>query len=387
MNLTSIYDIVGVPFGYLMSWIYDFVGNYGVAIVLFTVVTKLILLPVNYHTQKNSARTQLLNPKLEKLKKSYQNNPTKLQEEQQKLYQQEGVNPMSSCLPSLIQMILLFGVLDVVYKPLTHILHFSKSVRDSAIKIASDIVTAAGGKEIRSSDLRNELLTMEQIDKAPAKFSEIGSDIVSKVQQFNENFTVFGVNLGKTPEFRPDVWNKESIILFLIPFFAGLAQLLFSVYSQIHQKKTNPNMPNMGCMSAMMYLMPIMSIFFAFQVPAGVGYYWIWSSVFSFLITFGLNMYFTPQRTEAINEKAKAKAKKKAAKHPERKTFMQKMLEQQQAMEQQNGQGISSDRTDKDGGKISRSEMNKYNRDRINEARQRMAEKYGDDFDNNNDED
>ena len=63
--MNNLYDIIGVPFGYLMSWIYDFVGNYGVAIILFTIVTKLLLFPVNYHTQKNSARMLLLNPKLE----------------------------------------------------------------------------------------------------------------------------------------------------------------------------------------------------------------------------------------------------------------------------------------------------------------------------------
>lgn len=378
--MTSLYDIIGIPFGYLMSWIYNFVGNYGLAIVIFTVVTKLLLFPVNYHTQKNAARMQLLNPKLEKLRKSYSNNPTKLQEEQQKLYQQEGLNPMASCMPSLVQMILLFGVLDVVYKPLTHILHLGKEVRNSAMSIASDILTASGGKEIRSSDLRNELLTMEQLEKAPEKFAEVGENFGTVVHEFSQKFTVFGVNLGKTPEFHPEIWNKESIVLFLIPFIAGLAQLLYTVYTQIHQKRTNPNMQSMGCMNVMMFLMPVMSVWFAFQVPAGVGYYWIWSSVFSFLITLGLNIYLTPERAAVINEKEKEKAKKKAEKHPERKTFMQKMLEQQQLLEQQQ----NSQRTAADGSKVSRSEMNKYNRDRINEARKRMAEKYGDEY---NDED
>lgn len=378
--MTSLYDIIGIPFGYLMSWIYNFVGNYGLAIVIFTVVTKLLLFPVNYHTQKNSARMQLLNPKLEKLRKSYSNNPTKLQEEQQKLYQQEGLNPMASCMPSLVQMILLFGVLDVVYKPLTHILHFGKEIRNSAMSIASELSVAAGGKEIRTTDLRNELLTMEQLEKAPEKFAEVGENFKTVVHEFSEKFTVFGVNLGKTPEFHPETWNKESIVLFLIPFIAGLAQLLYTVYTQIHQKRTNPNMPNMGCMNVMMFLMPVMSVWFAFQVPAGVGYYWIWSSVFSFLITLGLNIYLTPARAAVINEKEKEKAKKKAEKHPERKTFMQKMLEQQQLLEQQQ----NSQRTAADGSKVSRSEMNKYNRDRINEARKRMAEKYGDEY---NDED
>jgi len=379
--LNSLYDIIGVPFGYLMSWIYQLVNNYGLAIILFTVVTKIILFPVNYNTQKNAARMQLLNPKLEKLKKSYKNNPTKLQEEQQKLYQQEGINPMASCMPSLVQMLLLFGVLDVVYKPLTHIFHFGKTVRNAALDIASGMVN--GG--ISSRDLRNELRIMEQLNADPDKFSGIGEGFMDKVSDFSSRFTIFGANLGKTPSLHPESCNSEAVILMLIPFAAGIAQLLYTLYTQIHQKKTNPNMQTMGCMNVMMVLMPVMSVFFAFQVPAGVGFYWIWSSVFSFFITLGLNIYFTPERTAVVNEKAKEKAKRKAAKHPERKTFMQKMLEQQQLLEQQKNGGSAVDRNGD--GKISRSEMNKYNRDRINEARKRMAEKYGDEFDDNVDED
>ena len=91
-----------------MSFIYKFCGNYAVSIIIFTIVTKLLLFPVNYKTQKNAARMQLLSGKLEKLKKSYGSNQQRLQEEQQKLYQQEGINPMASCLPTFIQMFLLF---------------------------------------------------------------------------------------------------------------------------------------------------------------------------------------------------------------------------------------------------------------------------------------
>lgn len=380
----SLYDIIGYPFGFLMSWIYNFVGNYGIAIILFTVITKLLLFPVNYKTQKNSARMQLLNPKLEKLRKSYANNPTRLQEEQQKLYQQEGLNPMASCMPSLVQMLLLFGVLDVVYKPLTHILRFSKEVKTSAMDIASNILTGAGKEAIRSSDLRNELLTMEQLNAFPEKFSKVGENFKELVLEFSENFTLFGVNLGQTPDFSPEVWNKESIILFLIPWIAGIAQLAMTIYSQWHSKKNNPNMQNMGCMNIMLYGMPALSVWFAFKVPAGVGYYWIWSSLFSFLITLGLNLYFTPERTKKINEKEKEKARIYAEKHPDKKSFYQKMLEQQQMMEQQ--QNGSASRTDANGNKISRSEMNKQNRERINDARKRMAEKYGDVYDNNDED-
>lgn len=374
MNL--LYDIIGIPFGYLMRLIYYICKNYAVSIIIFTVVTKLLLLPVNYNTQKNAARMQLLNPKLEKLKKSFSSNPQRLQEEQQKLYQQEGVNPMASCLPSLIQMLLLFGVLDVVYKPITHILAISKSVRKAAAAIA----------DVSTGNLRAELLIMENMRSKPSDYAGLGENFLSRVTEFSDNFTLFGANLGKTPEFHPETWTKEAIILFCIPFLAGLAQLVSSFYSQIHQKKTNPNIQGGGCMSVMMYGLPLLSIYFAFKVPAGVGFYWIWSSLFSFIIMFALNQYFTPERTAAINEKEKEKARIYAEKHPEKKTFMQRMLEQQAALDQQQNGGSGS-RVNADGEKISRSEMNKQNRDKLKEARKRMAEKYGDTYDENDNDD
>ena len=134
--MNALYDIIGVPFGYLMKLINYFFDNYAVSIIVFTIVTKLLMLPINYKTQKSAARMQLLTPKLEKLRKSYANNPQRLQQEQQKLYIEEGVNPMGSCLPAFIQMFLLFGVLDVVYKPITHILDFTKDVRRAAVALS-----------------------------------------------------------------------------------------------------------------------------------------------------------------------------------------------------------------------------------------------------------
>lgn len=86
-------DIVAMPLGFVMKLIYDLVGNYGIAIILFTLVTKLILFPISYKQQKNSARLQLINPKLAKLRQKYKDKPEKFQEEQMRLYQEENINP------------------------------------------------------------------------------------------------------------------------------------------------------------------------------------------------------------------------------------------------------------------------------------------------------
>ena len=381
--MNALYDIIGVPFGYLMRLIYSFCNNYAIAIILFTIVTKILLFPVSYKTQKSTARMQLLSPKLEKLKKSFANNPQRLQEEQQKLYQQEGVNPMGSCLPMFIQMFLLFGVIDVIYKPITHILNISKDVIEKAVEIAGK---NSNVKNLTMNNLRCELYTMENLRDNSDKYASLGENFLAKVSEFNEKFTLFGANLGKTPTLSPEGgWTREMIILAAIPFLAGLSQMLVSFYGQIHQKKTNPAaQTGGGCMTAMTFGFPLLSIWFAFQVPAGIGFYWIWSSIFSFFVTFALNCYFTPERITAINEKEKEKARIYAEKHPNKKTLMQKMMEQQAALDQQNSSSSSSGKSKG----VSRSEQNKQNRDKLKEARRRMAEKYGDSYDDDdNDED
>ena len=375
--MIGLYDIIGVPFGYLMRLIYAIFKNYAVSIIVFTIVTRLLMFPVSFSTQKNSARMALLNPKLEKLKKSFGSNPQRLQEEQQKLYQEEGVNPMASCLPTFIQMFLLFGVLDVVYKPLTHILDMSKSIISAAMNIA--------GLDPNKTGLRGELKIMEHLSRNKEKYSSLGEDFANKVFDFNEKFTILGANLGKTPTLRPETWTKEAVILAVIPFLAGLAQLVFSVYTQMHQKKTNPTMQQAGgCMNLMIYTMPLLSVWMAFTFPAGLGFYWIWSSLISFVITFALNQYFTPERIKVINEKEKEKARIYAEKHPEKKTFMQKLMEQQAELENQQNGGTSAKSANKN--KVSRSEQNKQNRDKLKEARKRMAEKYGDEYDDDDEE-
>ena len=150
-------------------------------------------------------------------------------------------------------------------------------------------------------------------------------------------------------------------------------------------------MPNMGAMNIMLYLMPLISVWFAFKVPAGVGFYWIFSSIFSLVITFCLNCYFTTERITAISEKDREKAKKYAEVNGGKKTFMQKMMEQQQAMmAEQNGdnrravmQRSAANRVDysdeEEAEGMSRAELQEYNRQRINEARKRMEEKYSND--------
>lgn len=371
-------DLVGTPLGFIMKFIYDLVGNYGVAIILFTLITKLIVFPVYYKQQKNMVHTQLVQPKLAKLREKYKNNPEKLQMEQMRLYQEENINPYASCLPMIISLIILWGVLGVVYEPMSHILKYDKAVINEATIVAAEFNEKINPEK---QDMRIQLMIMEEVvkheDEFAQKMSKVDADFVPEVKEFADTFNILGVDLNLTPNVKD---FKRNFPLFLIPVLSGVVQLAMTIYMQWHQKrKRNNDMPEMGAMNIMLYGMPIFSVWLAFTVPAGVGFYWICSSVFSFIQSIGLNLWFNDARVEKIGEAERKKAKKSNR----RPSMMQKLMEQQEEMMRQQQGGTTrtpSNRvsySDDDEVRFSRSEREEYNTAVIREARRRMAEKYG----------
>lgn len=366
--------ILGYPLGFIMYGIYLLVKDYGLALIIFTLLVKLLMFPIYYKQQKSMVKQQALLPKLEKLKKSYANNSEKYQEEQMKLYSEHGINPMASCLPLLIQLPIIYGILDVVYRPLTHILRLSKDTISQATEILSNYFQANNITDSNFS-ARPELSILSYLKTNPELFSQ---DLVDKVGSFNN--TLFGLlDLGQTPTIHPEVWNVESICLLLIPILSGVFQLILTIYTQHKSKERNPeSVQMMNGMNTMLYIMPLFSIWIAYSFPAGVGFYWAISSLFSLIQTIFLNNYFNEERSAKILEKELAKVREN--KRNNKQSFMDKMLEQQQALNNNNNGQSKSHQTYDQKEKLSRSEMNEINKQKIIEARKRMAEKYGEDY-------
>lgn len=389
-------EIIGVPLGYIMWLMYQITHNYAWAIILFTLITKIILFPLSVKQQKSSAAMAAFQPKLEKLKKQYANNQQKLQEEQMKLYSEEGINPMASCLPLFIQFPILYGIFDVVYRPLTHILHAGKDAINAATEITRNIFTANGGAVPAYFEHRPEIYIVKEVQKDPSAFSSMAEqfpDFAEKVVNFNNK--LFGiVDLGDIPTLHPEVWNAASVILLMIPIMSGIIQLIMTVYMQIRNKKMNPDAPNMGGMNIMLYVMPLFSVWIAFKYPAGIGFYWTMSSLFSFVQSIVLYHIYTPEYVASLVEKDKKKRKKKN--RPNMMERYQKIMEEQMSAQNgQNGQNGStktksgavtakvSDDDEEEGSsevKISRSKQKEYEKMIIREARRRQAEKYGEEF-------
>lgn len=351
MNIIS--AIIGTPLGWIMWLCYSVVKNYGLAIILFTIITKAILFPLSIKQQKNSVKMASFQPKLQAIQKRYANNKEKLSEEMNKLYQKEGYNPMSGCLPLFIQFPILFGLIDVIYNPLKHMLRFPSEAITKAVEISNSVL-GTGGAHVSSQQLG--VISAYQAD--PGAFSvlgtEFGQDLLDRLANFD--LTFFGLNFAQTPH-----WGLNLLVL--IPIISGLTSFLLSLQSMHNMKIQQQDQAGGGMMKSMMYIMPLFSVFFAFSVPAGVGFYWIVSNVVSIGQSALLNKMYDPRKIAEARKQAEEEAKQ---------------LERQERIEAKRKAVAGKDKASKEAVKgMTEKELNRL---KLAQARKRDAEKYGEEY-------
>ncbi len=461
-----------MPLGYIMWACYLLVNNFGWAIIIFTVLIKAAMFPLTLKQQKNMAKSQLFTPKVKEIQQKYRNNQEKMQEEMGKL-QKEGYNPMGGCGTMLVTFLILFGVIDVVYKPMTHMEHLNwgdstavstivarakqtdyaltllaneddlqiyldylsdpntltirtqkdidaltdeakatadiqeqvvipeerefdiNKAKSEIIYTKNDIMTKYGiteeqwnrlssltdetvatladGKsrlsaQVKNSlnmakngsfvSLRQELAALRVYTDHKEAFADIAitQEAMDKLDNLSNNMQFAGLDLGATPGF--------ELPLILIPILSLIMSLAQMIISQIIQKKTNPDMPEQpGCAKFTLYVMPLFSLYIAFQVPAGVGFYWAMSYLFGILQSLVVYKFWP---TEKLKEQARKELEKKNVNLTATATVVD-------IDEEGNEIKVSKKMTD-----MSAKEIKEYQRKKLEEARKADAEKYGD---------
>lgn len=303
--MNTFFEYLYVPFGFLFRILFDFVGNYGLALLIFTLFFRIILLPTAIKQQKSSAKTVRLQPKLKRIRDKYQDyapaeRNQRIQAETNELYQKEGYSAMTGgCAPLLLQLPILWGLYGIIRMPLTHVLNLPKETVEALTKVLQTLPQYA-----EKAVAYAEASIIKELDSIIAASPEIATtyaDAIAKIQNFD--FTIFGINLGNIPDagvFK--AWGEataDAKLLVLIPILSGLTSLLTSVLTQVRQKKANPNMENQQMMGCMMLTMPLMSVWFTFQFPAGMGMYWIFSNVLAFIQTLVVGHFYAPRKTIA----------------------------------------------------------------------------------------
>jgi len=368
-------ELIGWPLGWVMWLGYQVFRNYGMALIFFTFVTKMIMFPLTLKQQKSNVKMALIKPKLDNIQKKYANNKEKLNEEMMRLYQEEGYNPMSGCLPLLIQFPILFGLINVVYNPLTHIIRLSKDVIEQSLEIAR------GMEQIVVNASMPQISVIQGVKLQPELFSSlISPEQIQKINNFNLSF--LGIDLTAVP-------TVAFNALLIIPILSGLTSFLISIQSMKQTETTAGESGN--TMKGMMYVMPLFSLFFCFQVPAGVGLYWVISNVLAFLQGMYMNKKYNPQEMaeKARAEQAALEEAERRERLENRKKARQEMAEYQAEAEAaaQAAKGKKKKSAEIEAPKALDEETIKkgmtakeINRMKLAAARKRDAEKYGEEY-------
>ena len=330
--MSTIGYYICVPFAWLVRLFYNLTNSYGVALILFTLVIKLIMLPFQMKSKKSMMRMSRVSGQMQELQKRYAKNQAKFQEEMQKLYEEEGVNPMSGCLWSLIPFPILIALYSIIRQPITHFMMLSKDVLQTVVQSAAD-----AGVNLTNIVMMDKATGTPALKDGLYQLASYGQiNLVKAVQEmglstpegwFDMNYNFLGLDLTATPwEYVKNFTFTWAVIgVILIPILAGLSQFVFSKLTM----KTQPQADAAGgaSMKSMMYMMPLMSVYIAFIMPAALGVYWIAQSVFSLIQEAILNKTFSAKLSE--EEEARFQA---------RQADRQKRMEEARIQEQQRKQ-------------------------------------------------
>ena len=285
-------EMLAKPFGLVLSGLYGLTDSYLLSIIILTLVVRLLLLPASISQQKNSAKQVRLNSKVNKIRQKYAGNQQKIQEETQALYQREGFGAANmGCMPLMVQMIVMIGLYEVMYTPLTNVINLASS-KITALQNIMGVTVDAKGANTRQVQLQILSKVTEFKDKLVG-VEGITSEDVDALTHLKESFMLGSLDLTAIPD------KSNPSLLWLIPIVAFLTAMLSSVFMYMKQRKQNPEMaknPSMGCMT---FMSPVMSLVFTFMFPAGVGFYWIVSNVFSFVQQVVLTYVYSPKKVIA----------------------------------------------------------------------------------------
>lgn len=269
--------------GAIMRFCYNLFGNYGIAIILFTLFSKIILLPMSIWVQKNSIKMVKMQPDINKIKINYFGDKDRIAEEQDKLYKKEKYNAFASLIPLIIQILLLMGLVEVINHPLTHIAKMPNEISNNLIAVALD-----NNKELNEESSSLELSVVNDIknEKYLEQYKEkISEKEIKEIKNINLDFLGFDLSW---------VASQKGGIAILVPIIAGFSALLLCIAQNImnvlQAEQSNANKYGMLVLSVGL------SLYLGAFVPAGVGLYWTASNIMAIVQQWLLNIFINPKK-------------------------------------------------------------------------------------------
>ena len=315
-DTTSISDLIRVPFGYLLDWLYTFTNSYGLALILFSLIVKLVLLPMSVKSKKSMLKMSRLSPQVKALEAKYGDDKQKYQLAVQQMYKEEGVSMGGGCLWSFIPLLILLPLYYVIREPITYMMHNSRSISEAIVAFLQ-----ASGENLGKNAYYAQLAAAGHIGDYMEELKSLAVTANANLQAMN--FQFLGIDLAGIPSFR--FWECEGwgeIGLFLIPVVsAGLqAASMWISQKMNNQVATNAdgeqdtdaakaaNQTN----ATMMLMMPLMSLWIGFSMPAAISIYWIAQAVFGAVQDYFLTKHYRKVYDEEDAVKQEIAAKRRA---------------------------------------------------------------------------
>jgi len=277
-------NLITVPFGWLMGWLYQITGNYGVAMILFAVCVQMALLPITAKSKKSMMKMSRIQPQMQDIQRRYADDQQKQSEALRKLQEEEGVSMGGSCLWSFIPMFILFPLFTVIREPITYILGCGAEMSAEIVELLKNLTPDSFGGNAYYAQVTAAQLIPQFASEIKAAIPAVEEAVLNGI-----NFDFLGINLGNIPSFafwKWEAYNWANIGLFLIPLLSAGTQIL---QTKIMQKQNNSvitdkngvqdeemakNSQTNQTTNSMMLMMPLMSLWIGFTVSAGLSVYW-----------------------------------------------------------------------------------------------------------------
>lgn len=285
MFLFSISDIIQVPFGYLMGWLYQLTNSYGVALILFAVIVQLVMLPMTAKSKKSMMKMSRLQPQMQEIQRRYADDPQRQNMAVQNLYKEEGVSMGGGCLWSFIPLLIILPLYTVVRQPIVYMLHESLETAEQIVAVLKEVAPTAFG----SNAYYDQIIAAQQL---PNYIDAVREAIptLSEATLAGINFSFLGIDLGLIPSFNvfsSSFWCWPQIGLFLLALLSAGNQVVTMWINQkmndsvvtnkdgIQDEETAKNSQAAQTSKVMMYTMPLMMLWIGFTVPASLSLYWL----------------------------------------------------------------------------------------------------------------
>lgn len=275
-------------FGYLLNFLYDLLHSYGISIIIFSIIVRIILIPITINQQKSMKKTNKIQKEIKIIQNKYKNNPEKLNQETMELYKREKMNPLSGCFSAIIQIFIILSVFWLVSSPLTYM----KKVKELDIykeyetKVAENSSTKSSYKEIAMINLveKDYIQISEQLKNENIENKEELENKRNELNKLRINMNFCGIDLSKVPTQSLNDFKVYIIpILYVLSSFISIRLTTNSQNNENNTNKENENSTEIDAMQSMnksmSYMMPIMSVSIAAVVPLGLALYWLISNI------------------------------------------------------------------------------------------------------------